>query len=194
MFPDTVLAQRQEFVTQVAAAPPTYLDDNFAALMRIIGELQASLALELQVIQGIKRLQLDDVKSLTDYFNKFSDYVDSRGFDLEKTSCSRISDVYWNQIRSRDGAYSSSEQIKELDELLNIFTTADSEFTEEIETFMDGSLDKVRQMRDAASEGRIDDARQVQQEYADEYRAQVDRLKAAISDLSESGTSLIHRL
>jgi hypothetical protein len=62
MFPEEVFRERQELAEKIANAPVEYLQDNAAALMRIIWELQASLALELQVIHGIKRLNLADIE------------------------------------------------------------------------------------------------------------------------------------
>lgn len=194
MFPENVFEERRRFVAQVSVAPPEFLGDNSAALMRIIGELQASLALELQVIQQIKRLDVDDAQSLADYVARFEDYVDSRGFNLERTSCGRIADIYWNQIHAIDRGHRSTERVDELHQLLQRFADADRQFTEEIEPFMTRSLRTLKSIQDAAAEGRAEDARRMQREYADEYRSEVDRLKAAIDELTEAGRSLVSRL
>ena len=194
MFPDHVFDERQELGEKIAAAPSDYVRDNAAALLRIVWELQASLALELQVIQGIKRLDIADVQTLSDYVDRFSDYVDRRDFNLERTSCGRIANIYWQQIRTLEGGPVGQQRVKDLDELLQRFTDADREFAEEIEPFMDRALTTLTGMRDAVLAGKADEAKAEQERFAHEYKAEVQRLKATITNMTRVGESLLAAL
>ena len=191
MFPDEVFNDRRELAEKIATASPDFLRDNSAALMRIIWELQASLALELQVIQGIKRLDPDDKTSVAEYREKFADYVERRDFNLERTSCGRIGRIYYEQILPLERAPGGPPRAAELHELLRGFSSADAEFTEQIEPFMSQALDVVTAMRDAADPT---ESAARQREFADSYRDEVQRLKDAIAKMSRVGDSLLEKL
>lgn len=194
MFPEEVFKERQEFAAKIAEAPPDYLKDNAAALLRIIWEMQASLALELQVIQGIKRLDVTDAAVVSSYLERFSDYTDRRDFNLERTSCRRIANIYHNQIRILEGGSGGAQRAPELDQLLGQFAHADQQFTEAIEPFMDRTRVTLIGICDAATANRIEDARALQDEFAEAYRVEVQRLKSTINEMSEVGCSLLERL
>ncbi|MGH3671910.1 MAG: hypothetical protein ACRDSH_14965, partial [Pseudonocardiaceae bacterium] len=81
-----------------------------------------------------------------------------------------------------------------LDRLLMQFADADKQFTEEIEPFMNRARATLTDIRDATTADRTDDARAKQDEFAETYRAEVQRLKSTISDLIEAGHSLLTRL
>jgi hypothetical protein len=194
VFPDEVFKERQQLSEKIAAAPGDYLQDNAAALLRIVWELQASLALELQVIQGIKRLDVADAGAVSAYLNRFSDYVDRRDFNLERTSCGRIARIYWQQIRVLEDGLDAEQRVTELDELLRGFADADRQFTEEIEPFMKQALTTLTVIRDASAAGKTDEAKAQQDRFVHEYRAEVERLKSTITAMSRVGESLLARL
>jgi hypothetical protein len=195
MFPDEVFKERKDLAREIATAPADYVKDNAAALLRIIWELQASLGLELQVIQGIKRLDVANVSTMSEYLDKFSDYVDRRDFNLERTSCGRIANIYWQQIRPLQSAPDGvDQQVNDLDMLLQRFTTADMQFTEQIEPFMQHALTTLRDMHGAATSGRFDAARAQLDEFAKNYASEVERVKATLRELNDVGQSLLVRL
>src|SRR4051794_4168506 len=99
VFPTEVFDERRELVERMANVPSDYLANNLVSLMRLIGEFQASLVLELQVIQGVKNLDVSDSATVRDYVKQFSDYVARRAFDLECTSCGQIGRIYDKQVR-----------------------------------------------------------------------------------------------
>jgi hypothetical protein len=191
VFPDEVFKERQQLSERIAAAPGDYLQDNGAALLRIVWELQASLALELQVIQGIKRLDVTDARAVAVYVDRFSDYVERRDFNLERTSCGRIARIYWQQIRVLEGGPGGGQRVTDLDRLLQGFADADRQFTEEIEPFMKRALATLTGIRDATAAGRIEEATVRQAQFAEEYRAEVERLKSTITGMSRVGESLL---
>jgi hypothetical protein len=162
--------------------------------MRIVWELQASLALELQVIQGIKRLNVADIDTVSLYVDRFSDYVEGRDFNLERTSCGRIANIYWQQIRILESGPGGEERAKPLDELLQQFADADRQFTEEIEPFMNRALAALKSIRGKAVKGNTEAARAQQAAFVEQYREEVVRLKTSISAMSKVGESLLARL
>lgn len=194
MFPDEVFTERQQLLEKIATASGDFLQDNAAALMRIVWELQASLALELQIIQGIKRLDVSDAPTVADYVDRFDDYVERREFDLERTSCGRIANIYWQQIRALEVAPVPQERLTQLDELLQRFADADRRFTEEVEPFMDRALATLTAIRDAAVSGEVSEAKARQTQFSEEYKAEVQRLKSSIAEMTEVGQSLLARL
>lgn len=194
MFPDHVFKERQELSEKIAIAPSDYLQNNAAALMRIVWELQASLALELQIIQGIKSLNVTDAQTVSNYVNQFSNYVDRRDFNLERTSCGRIANIYWQQIRVLEGGPVGQQRVTELDELLQRFADADRQFTEEIEPFMNQALTTLTRIRDAATAGKTDEAKAQQDQFEQEYRAEVQRLKSTITGMNRVGELLLAKL
>lgn len=195
MFPDAVFDERKDLADRIANAPDTFVHDNAAALLRIIWELQASLGLELQVIQGIKTLNLSDASAMSEYLDKFSDYVDRRDFNLERTSCGRIANIYWGQIRARESAPGvQADEVTALDEILETFTSADVQFAEEIEPFMNRALATLQSIKDAADSGRPDDAQAQRDRFTEEYREEVQRLKRTLRELSDVGQSLLDKL
>jgi len=194
VFPEHVFKERKELGEKIAAAPPDYLHDNAAALLRIIWELQSSLGLELEVIQGIKRLDVADAQVVADYAEQFSDYVERRDFNLERTSCGRIANIYWRQIRALEGGSLHEQRVEEIDRLLQQFAQADRRFTEDIEPFMRRAEETLVSIRNAARDNDTDEAKRRQDQFAREYKDEVQRLKSMITEMSRVGESLLARL
>lgn len=194
MFPDHVYQERTELLEKIATADTAFLEDNAAALMRITWELQASLALELQTVQRIRRIDVSKIAAVDDFAQAFSDYVDQGSYNLQRTSCGRIGDIYWHQIRALEDTPAGARGVAELDELLQRFTDADAQFTDEIEPFMSRARDVVLAIRDDAVAGRMEEARQRRDDFATEYRDELAKLRSAITDLNNVGRELLARL
>jgi hypothetical protein len=194
VFPEHVFKERKELGEKIASAPPDYVHDNAAALLRIIWELQASLGLELEVIQGIKRLDVADARTVSEYADQFSDYVERRDFNLERTSCGRIANIYWRQIRTLEGGSLPEQRVGEVDRLLEQFAQADRRFTEDIEPFMRRAEETLMNIRNAARDDNTDEAKRQQDQFAREYKDEVQRLKSMITEMSRVGESLLERL
>jgi hypothetical protein len=194
MFPESVFAERRAFIKEMSDASKDYLAGNAVALTRILSELQNSLALELQVIHGVRQLHVDRPEEVDAYVEQFRDYVESRTFSLERTNCHRIGDIYRAQIENRERGYTSADRIDALRDDLSRLAGADAEFTEEIEPFMDRCLALVVAIRDASKAGDYPGAQRLQDGFRDEYRPEVERLKAAIHDLNNAGMSLLDML
>lgn len=194
MFPDHVFEEREELSEKIATAPLDYLQDNSAALLRIVWELQRSLTLELEIIQGIRNLNVAHAQAVESYLANFSNYVERRDYNLERTSCHRIANSYWAQIRVLEDGMGGARRVTELDDLLQRFAEADRTFTEDIEPFMKRALETLTRIRDAASGGKTDEAKAQQRQFTEEYRAEVQRLKATITSMTQVGESLLARL
>src|SRR5712692_7976164 len=122
MFPDEVFKDRRELCEKISALPPDYLKDNGAALLAITSEFQRSLALELQIIHRVKRLDVEDREEVDDFAMKFADYVNQRGFELERTRCSQITRIYGTRIASlRGGTPTDQNRAKDLEHFLERF-------------------------------------------------------------------------
>jgi hypothetical protein len=193
-FPEAVFAERRAFVEKASNVPPGFLASNAVALRRILGELENSLALELQVIHGVRRLDVEQPEQVNEYAQRFREYVETRGFSIERTSCHRIRDIYEDQISKRSRGYMTDENVRALTSQLDDLSYADEEFTDQIEPFMDSSLQKVEEIRDASMSGDYARARRLQDDFSKTYRPEVARLKTAISDLNAAGMSLVAML
>jgi len=195
MFPVSVFIEREEFAREVINLPPNYKNDNAAALLRIIWELQKSLMLELQVTQGVKRLDLSDARIVRDYANSFEDYVQRRTFDLERTSCHMITELYKKQVRAFPiGSAAEQQQVSQLEAHLQGFDNADVRFTEEIEPIMDRALEAMKEISSLVDSGDLQSAKRKQADFALEYDQELARLKTTISLLNRVGTDLIAAL
>jgi hypothetical protein len=195
MFPDYVFQERQDLADRIATAPRDFLDDNAAALLQILWELQKSLVLELSVIQGVKQLDLSDSITVHDYAAKFGNYVAQRDFNLERTSCGAIARIYGNQVKAlRGGTPTDRQRVNELTSLVQMFASADVAFTDEIEPVMDRALDALRAIDSLVGSGNLDNARRRQSDFAHKYEGELARLKRAIRSMSQVGNKLVEEL
>ena len=195
MFPDHVFNDRLELCSKIASVPPEYLSNNFTALLRIISEFQLSLALEFQIIHQVKRLDLDNRDAVNDFATKFRDYVNQRGFDLERTRCSQIKRIYRDQITSlRAGTPSDQNRVVELEDFIRKFEYQDDNFTEQIEPVMARALATVEKINAHVQAGQTSEALQWQTNFNREYEAELKRLKDAIKEMNQLGNRLIDQL
>jgi hypothetical protein len=195
VFPDQVFHERQELANKMASAPSGYLANNLAALMRLLREFEASLVLELQVIQGVKRLDVSDSAAVRAYVDRFSDYVAQRAFNLERTSCSAIRRIYQEQLQDlQEGSISDTETVEDLEHFVESFAYADAEFTEEIEQVMERALKALQEIDALAQANQTDDARTRQQQFNTEYEGEPRRLKHTIRVMSDAGNRLVEAL
>src|SRR5262245_2333419 len=126
---------------------------------------------------------------------KFDDYVQQRGFNLERTRCGQIARIYETQIAShRGGTPADQRRVDDLENFLKGFMHRDDDFTEQIELVMDKALGAVDEINDHVRGGRTAEARQCQANFVRQYEAESGRLKNVIKEMNLLGNRLIDAL
>ena len=195
MFPNEVFAQYKELCSDIAKQSKEYKKENASGLFAILSELQRSLALELSIIQQVRRMSVGDKDGVKEFTWKFEDYIQQREYNLERSSCSRISRILDTQISSlRGGTPSDQDKMNELEQLLRRFVGADNGFVEEIEPIMKSALAAVQEINAYVQEGHISEARQRQNDFVSEYMVRFKQLKDAIQKIRKIGDTLLDQM
>ena len=60
-----------------------------------------------RVIHGVRQLDVNRPQDVDAYAQRFQEYIESRGFSLERTNCHRIAAIYRGQIEDRERGYTT---------------------------------------------------------------------------------------
>lgn len=93
-----------------------------------------------------------------------------------------------------EGGSLQEQHVAEIDRLLQRFAEADRRFTEDIEPFMRRAEETLMNIRNAARDDDSGEAKRQQDQFAREYKDEVQRLKSMITEMSRVGESLLERL
>ena len=99
-----------------------------------------------------------------------------------------------NRSRSTAGQAPTTPLSHELEGLLQRFAYADAEFTEQIEPVMQRALEAVQTINGHVQNGELAEARRYQQEFDQEYKGELTRVRRAIDDMAQVGNQLLDLL
>lgn len=192
MFPEDVFKERRDLAEKIANLSIDYVRPNMTSLLRIIWELSASLVLEMQVIQSVKKLDVTDPVAVHKFVDTFADYVRQGDYNLQRTSCGAIAEAF--RVNTKTAGVEQDKGVQAVEAIVNGFARADDKLTEDITPIMTNARDELEEIRSLVVRGEVDQARRRQLDFAKKYEAELDKLKEALRSLSDAGTLLVNKV
>lgn len=191
---------REKLPSAITTLPPDFLNGNAAALLAIVEELKNSYKVELRIIQTIKNLDVTQPEAVDQLARDFEDYHQYNDFDRERTRCHNIDRIARTLLAPlRAGSQTDRERVAQLGNLLAPLRVADNDFLDDIEQLMSRALQALKTINEHVQASRHDparlnDARNEQQKFAQEFDPLLNRLKTRLKRMNTLANDLIDRM
>ena len=116
-------------------------------------------------------------------------------YNEERTRCHLIAQSWQRQAAPmKFGDDAERAAAKDLENLIDIFSSADFDFIDQVQQSVQAALDVVRSIKAHSDVGDTDAAKAEQEQYAATYADELAQLKLSLKQLTETASALVDKL